>query len=529
MTKRFGKNLGVSLLGILRPATQILIEVKSLDAEMQTSRIADKTPCYYAREYQIPDAPKISQMNTHPDVEPPLQIPIFLESLSSLNKVKKSSITNLDDLFEDKKVINVNLNSAPLKGILKKPGLNEINPNELAFSHINELDSLRTLVQILGLQTDSVDEYLTSLNSHLRKQPEFDIESTRSNLLSVRNMAETFHKFRIQFVHGKSRPFLPVSYKESLPQSMANQNNHSSVGSTQIISSINQPQYPPMPIMQPDYSNELGYQQANYNNHLKKAYNQPSEYQSVFGQHFQQNQHNQQLSYSGLQNYPTNYSQTQMIAPTLQPPQQNPQLGHQQQHQKYFQPPYQQNAYQKPQQSHQYQDQTGNAQRKHLNTKRKTVPCRLYHSEYGCKRDDNCDFIHDANYKGVPTPNMDRYVRPFDKLSRNQDVNTKNQQKYQGVLQSSDQTVGGRQSYGHDQQQRHHYQQQGFHQNHDLTQSAEQGEGVRYNYPPMTPSMQDRLYMQKFAMDGSAQNMSLEKRYYQGQDDHDAEKRIKYN
>lgn len=56
---------------------------------------------------------------------------------------------------------------------------------------------------------------------------------------------------------------------------------------------------------------------------------------------------------------------------------------------------------------------------KRKNSKLKTVPCVFYHSPTGCHHGDNCNFIHDKNYKGKPTPNMDKYTRPINQLSRN--------------------------------------------------------------------------------------------------------------
>ena len=47
------------------------------------------------------------------------------------------------------------------------------------------------------------------------------------------------------------------------------------------------------------------------------------------------------------------------------------------------------------------------------NSKKKTVPCVFFHSANGCHRGDKCDFIHDENYRGRPTPNMDKYTRPI--------------------------------------------------------------------------------------------------------------------
>ena len=45
--------------------------------------------------------------------------------------------------------------------------------------------------------------------------------------------------------------------------------------------------------------------------------------------------------------------------------------------------------------------------------KKKTVPCVWFHSPNGCHRGIKCDFIHDENYRGRPTPNMSKYTRPI--------------------------------------------------------------------------------------------------------------------
>eukprot|EP01017_Pseudomicrothorax_dubius_P045484 TRINITY_DN7868_c0_g1_i1.p1 TRINITY_DN7868_c0_g1~~TRINITY_DN7868_c0_g1_i1.p1 ORF type:complete len:190 (-),score=31.55 TRINITY_DN7868_c0_g1_i1:174-743(-) len=53
----------------------------------------------------------------------------------------------------------------------------------------------------------------------------------------------------------------------------------------------------------------------------------------------------------------------------------------------------------------------------------KTVPCRLFHSPIGCERGEGCHFIHDYTYAGRETPNMQKYVRPLNKLSKNDERN----------------------------------------------------------------------------------------------------------
>lgn len=72
----------------------------------------------------------------------------------------------------------------------------------------------------------------------------------------------------------------------------------------------------------------------------------------------------------------------------------------------------------------------------------KTVPCRLFHSPLGCERGEECHFIHDHNHAGRETPNMQKYVRPLSKLSKNEDQNKKLVAKYMDYTKK-DPPVGG--------------------------------------------------------------------------------------
>lgn len=54
----------------------------------------------------------------------------------------------------------------------------------------------------------------------------------------------------------------------------------------------------------------------------------------------------------------------------------------------------------------------------------RTVPCKYYHGPQGCSKVDNCTFIHDERYPGVPTPNsqptpmvgapQQKFTQPFN-------------------------------------------------------------------------------------------------------------------
>ena len=43
--------------------------------------------------------------------------------------------------------------------------------------------------------------------------------------------------------------------------------------------------------------------------------------------------------------------------------------------------------------------------------KYKTAPCKLFHSSQGCQYGDGCHYIHDPNYAGRETPNMQKHTR----------------------------------------------------------------------------------------------------------------------
>jgi len=45
--------------------------------------------------------------------------------------------------------------------------------------------------------------------------------------------------------------------------------------------------------------------------------------------------------------------------------------------------------------------------------KYKTVPCKYFHSHQGCVKTENCTFIHDERYRGVPHPLMIRQQQQF--------------------------------------------------------------------------------------------------------------------
>ena len=63
----------------------------------------------------------------------------------------------------------------------------------------------------------------------------------------------------------------------------------------------------------------------------------------------------------------------------------------------------------------------------------KTVPCRLFHSSAGCSFGDKCNYIHDYNFAGVETPNMNKYVRPVHMLSKGKGKDGEGEERPPGI------------------------------------------------------------------------------------------------
>ena len=49
----------------------------------------------------------------------------------------------------------------------------------------------------------------------------------------------------------------------------------------------------------------------------------------------------------------------------------------------------------------------------------RTEPCRNFHSPTGCTHGDNCHFIHDFDYPGVPIPDLDKWRRSNETRIKN--------------------------------------------------------------------------------------------------------------
>ena len=185
----------------------------------------DKLPCYYARDYQIPDSPKLNLLLDDPldqgaQVGEVVKWSIEYEvgGPSGPEIIDPVSTVSLDDFFENKKVTvdGVKLNSTPLKGILKKANLSGLKDKVPAFSDSSELDPLIPLFKTLGVSAH-LDDYISQVNLYLKNQPEFSPTVVKNNIQSITNLLDIYHKFRVQAVDKKSRPFLPVSYKQTRP------------------------------------------------------------------------------------------------------------------------------------------------------------------------------------------------------------------------------------------------------------------------------------------------------------------------
>lgn len=250
-----------------------------------------------------------------------------------------------------------------LKSIIKKNYFQNFGDGKPAFYDMRPFQTLKSLFRSVGLDLDNEDEYINCLNFLLTSQPNFNVEVVSKNLMDLSKMLEIYHKFRLQVIQGKTRGFLPTSYKDNVGQSLIAQASKND----QQPKSLTRPELPDIGLFQ---KQRLQFEQPQI---------------------------------------------TQKFRPEFQ-----------------VSDLHDQSMYRNQKHVGQFAEDSGQNDIKvkdKLNSKRKTIPCRLFHSEIGCAFNENCDYIHDPNFKGMPIPGMDKFVRPIEQIARGKE-------KYRGDTQN---------------------------------------------------------------------------------------------
>ena len=363
------------------------------ESKLNKKRLENKIPCYYMREYNIPNHPKKNLLNLK-EGKGAVKLNFKLENNPKEKRSENLNAKSLKDLFVPgtKSIFKRKKRELNLVGILKQ---GNITNSEYVIKDPKEIEILKNLILIMGLNINDINSFFHKLNQNLQNPPNF----LNYNIKIAEDFIEKFHKFRLQNYNNKCLALLP---KKTL--------------------------------IQTNYTPPPSYAQQNHRQQ-HQIYHQQLQHHQHHQQH-QQYQHQQ----AHLLRRPINplLPPNRMLQPTQRLPpaprmfanpllNQNQMMNNQRLLMKNqmigTQNPLMQN------QNMKMNMMNYNIQKKN-NNKRKTVPCVWYHSTNGCQRGDNCDFIHDPNFKGLPTPNMAKYVRPIHQLSKNPEMNKKNLQRY---------------------------------------------------------------------------------------------------
>lgn len=312
------------------------------------------------REYNIPSHPKKNLLNLL-EGKGVLKFSFKLVDNPKEKRTENLNHKSLKDLFvpNTKSIFKRKKKELNLVGILKQ---GNITNSEYVIKDNKEIEILKNLILIMGLNINDFNSFFHKLNQNLQNSSNY----LNYNIKIAEDFIEKFHKFRLQNYNNKCVPLLPKKTLIQTNYTPPPTYNHFNQHPMQMLRRPINPLLPPnrmLPLIQ-----RMSHPMPRmFPNHRILGQNQIL--------HNQQTMMNPNLKMNNIMNY--------------------------------------------------------NIQKKNNNNnKRKTVPCVWYHSTNGCQRGDNCDFIHDPNFKGLPTPNMEKYVRPIHQLSKNPEMNKKNLQRY---------------------------------------------------------------------------------------------------
>ena len=365
--------------------------------EQETSPLKPKTDFKEDTQQNVVDQPENKEEPQNPDPTPLPPKKKCFKDIFKKTKTNKSNKFQLNDL------------TSILKPKIPKVGRNVSLPFDK-----KELEIIKPLMSALGFNIKNIDEYIKNLNYYFTKQDEFDKRSISNTLKEIKDMLEMYHKFKI------------TKYGQNIKLTVLNYNKNKATI------------HKPGPINDLRHAQERGY--APMHKYQPQHPPQPPSYPS-----YKIPRNNAPMpSQETMHNLPTlNTMMPPQISPLPPFPQMNqlPPVPPPMNMNKGYSIPKSNNQGQQgmnrrfnsPAQNNQRSPNNyggGGNNNNSNNSKRKRVPCVHFHSERGCRRGEMCDFIHDYNYEGRPTPNMDKYVRPLHMLSRNPEVNLRNMQEY---------------------------------------------------------------------------------------------------
>lgn len=173
----------------------------SREAPAQELRLRGKRPAVYAREYQIPDAPRVNLLEAEAPEREVIVVRFQPEGPGDVRTVTLCQRKSLEALFLEPSAMAPTSPARPI--IRRKTPVVADGPTT---------KTLRSLLQLLGVEATDEQEFLGELLSLLARRGPEALEKIVEN---SRKVLENFHKFRVFSQNGKVRAVLPVSKRES--------------------------------------------------------------------------------------------------------------------------------------------------------------------------------------------------------------------------------------------------------------------------------------------------------------------------
>jgi len=373
------------------PGEIVQYGINSIEAKEHEKRTAAKLPCFYLKEYQIPDHPSFDFVkNSKKSTSTPLNVPLFnsaaegepeesediLNALESLVREgntettlgttttmnEKKSEANKNEMSIEKEQKKVYKSAQPVKGILKKS--REQIQKEKEEARLLEEEKQREKEK-KGISLDS-DIVMKLMNGEMTLEEQEKLVDDLKEKGDAEGLLQNIQTLR-RFMDNVSQTKKP---KHQEKFSRPNPNEHFGQEPRKMVK-FN-------PDAQPGNFQNTPIQNIPMQN-MQSMSNMP-----MHGMPIEQDRSPTPRGYGDEYGGPGNYGgEFDPNAVNL------PGRG--------------------PKNSKKAPFRPGNY---------KTVPCVWFHSPRGCPYGDSCNFIHDANHAGRQTPNMHKYVRPIDQIGK---------------------------------------------------------------------------------------------------------------
>lgn len=187
-------------------------------------RLRDKQPTTYAREYQIPDEPRLNLLNECEDQPSPLVIHSQTLERYACPVVNIYPGELLSSLFVDNGPGKDGASAAGPRSIIRKTLTteNDVQLSGLWPSHT--LECLRGLIQLLGWETDDEEEFAAQALKLVQQQGDTSVQKAEQSFRIVKKIIDVFHQTHVLNQDGVSQTVYPTWCKKDSQSALINSN-----------------------------------------------------------------------------------------------------------------------------------------------------------------------------------------------------------------------------------------------------------------------------------------------------------------